>query len=692
MEQSQLYQIVIVAIDENRRAELVQKLSRLSGKPTSTASAVLDRLPFRIARRQPREKAESLRDFLEHYGAQVEIRPEKEGPTASPVKRASRGGRGTTGSREPLGLISRLRWCFRLAWRNKAPELAAWVLVLVLGGLIMVGAMGLAMLAGGQQQAMPAMVAGLMKGGISVPFILVGVLVALVFALLVGWQQAALMWLPHAYFAEGESPPAGTVLRHGWRRAPDMASSVALVGVVPMLLGTLISALALKVHSSAFLVPVAFVVMVGIYAAFVLALPATAVEGIGPVEALRRGWELGKGRRLALVLNSLIFAVLAVILFVAAGLAVGLIGSGLSAVGGGWAGVVTAVVAVLIYGLLFVVVGSAGTYLPVLFYFESRVASEGWQPPWHNSPQPGWSLQPKAWQLEEERRGSAWRDFVLVNLAATGVMALVSALLPKPQLPVMPIQSGVGGNNPMVSSMPRARMESHVATHTPRRQQVREPSSFQLSVGPFFANPADPSFWIEVRAPSRPSGTVKVLVKSVLDANGVDHYAADNIFEKNPFFSQLQWNSGRDGSVEAQRTVHLKKNSGKDQLAEIHGSLSFQGREWAFVLRPDQTVTVRIGSGTSGSGQSGATAGGRDTGGTSAQSLDQLGYKAYQAGNYRQSIDYLSRSLSAHPDDAWAWYTRGWAYWKLGEQKKARDDMAHACAFKYLDSCTLKDH
>jgi len=65
-------------------------------------------------------------------------------------------------------------------------------------------------------------------------------------------------------------------------------------------------------------------------------------------------------------------------------------------------------------------------------------------------------------------------------------------------------------------------------------------------------------------------------------------------------------------------------------------------------------------------------------------------YKLYNAGKYRQSIHLLDQIIRSEPDNAWALYTRGWAWWKLNKQVKARADMAQACKFNYLDSCNLR--
>jgi len=73
-----------------------------------------------------------------------------------------------------------------------------------------------------------------------------------------------------------------------------------------------------------------------------------------------------------------------------------------------------------------------------------------------------------------------------------------------------------------------------------------------------------------------------------------------------------------------------------------------------------------------------------------ADSRSRQAYKLYNAGKYEQSIHLLDQIIRSEPDNAWALYTRGWAWWKLNKQAKARADMARACKFNYLDSCHLR--
>ncbi len=97
-----------------------------------------------------------------------------------------------------------------------------------------------------------------------------------------------------------------------------------------------------------------------------------------------------------------------------------------------------------------------------------------------------------------------------------------------------------------------------------------------------------------------------------------------------------------------------------------------------FSLSPDAEVQL----GTGGTGQSAA---GTDTAGLSGRA-----HKLFSEGRYEESIRLLDQVIAAEPDNGWAWYTRGWARWKLGQTEQAYEDVARACDLGYEDGCKLR--
>ncbi|RMF84149.1 MAG: tetratricopeptide repeat protein, partial [Nitrospirae bacterium] len=89
--------------------------------------------------------------------------------------------------------------------------------------------------------------------------------------------------------------------------------------------------------------------------------------------------------------------------------------------------------------------------------------------------------------------------------------------------------------------------------------------------------------------------------------------------------------------------------------------------------------------GTAGGGTALPGAASPETGGD----LSRAAYADFQAGRYRQAIARLDRVIAADPEDAWAWYTRGWAHWRLGERQAANADAARACDLGYEAACAL---
>jgi tetratricopeptide (TPR) repeat protein len=71
------------------------------------------------------------------------------------------------------------------------------------------------------------------------------------------------------------------------------------------------------------------------------------------------------------------------------------------------------------------------------------------------------------------------------------------------------------------------------------------------------------------------------------------------------------------------------------------------------------------------------------------EALDNLGWLCTEIGKYEEGAQYLSRSISLKPDNAWAYYQRGHCYFKLGDQQAALEDAKMACELGFRDGCTI---
>ena len=107
------------------------------------------------------------------------------------------------------------------------------------------------------------------------------------------------------------------------------------------------------------------------------------------------------------------------------------------------------------------------------------------------------------------------------------------------------------------------------------------------------------------------------------------------------------------------------------------------------------TAGLRPGQPVYGAGAGGARGKGKGPAGSATEAAlpkdpADAAYALYQAGRYRASIQRLDQLLQKEPGNAWAWYTRAWAHWKLGEQDQAYADVAKACDLGYQDACKMK--
>jgi tetratricopeptide (TPR) repeat protein len=62
---------------------------------------------------------------------------------------------------------------------------------------------------------------------------------------------------------------------------------------------------------------------------------------------------------------------------------------------------------------------------------------------------------------------------------------------------------------------------------------------------------------------------------------------------------------------------------------------------------------------------------------TAAEDLkncENKGWELYQAGNYKEAQEWLTKAISLNPSDQWAYFTRGKANYDLGNMKAAFED------------------
>ena len=582
------YRIIITSLEGAQRQELAAELAQLAGKTPEHMLSRMERLPWLLGRRLPKAHAERLRELVTRHGGQARMQPEAASPRSaktpeSPPRRPPRD------SIPSLGFRQRTLWCFRMAMKNKGLLLGVWLLMALILGVSMTGMMllfagalagGLAGLAAnmnqpGQWWAMLASPA--FQALLTSPLLMGALIFPVVMTLALGWQQAALLLTPASWFAAGSAPGFRKLARDAWLRAPDVASTFALVSLLPMLAANAGTALARLLPAGGWAVgTMTAILALFLFVALALSLPAAAMEDIGPMEAIRRGWSLGRNRRLALLGNAVGFVIVLALLAILISLTIGLLAAGLGLASREIAGIVTSALAVLLYFSLAVLGGSAASFLPAFLYFEARMQTDGWVPPWRVAPHPDWPTATGANEQTLSRRGAAWRDFLLVNLATLGPLATLAWLAPMPKLGAALPSSNVAG-------------VMQPARPNPDRTAGEHPGGpFTLHMGAFFKSDQDPSFWLDVETSARPSGEVSLRILSITDEQGRDIHAADNTFERNPFFSTLRWSRAPDGNgVVAHRTVHLLPGVGQSDIALIRGELVLAGQRLPFTLRPD---------------------------------------------------------------------------------------------------------
>lgn len=721
MANDQRVSLILEAFDEARRPDLGVLLARLSGKPFDRIDPHLDRLPWRLASSLPESRARELASRLEAVGARVRLEPvpAPAGEAGAPAKEPPAPPAAPAGQRPPpgpLGWRRRLRWALRIAFGTKLTQVA---LLLVLLGLTLLVNAGFALLGGG---TLSAQLESLFQGGTPPdPARLLGVLHSPQLWVLVGAQlllslltgtlyQGAMLRLAPAYFRQGARPPFWSLLRGALARLPDLVTTTAIL-FLPLMLLPLVGLLGIAPEHPvrSLLVGIgALVVTLVLGLALFLVLPVAANEPVGPWRAIVRGWRLASGYRLAFF-GHMVLLWLLMLLILFGGMA--LLG-GLAFAAAHAQPLLAAVIVPVGYGALLL-----GLYfylatfpvLAVLFYLEARARREGACFDWVQLPAEDW---PRC-EAEEERAGRgalAWGEFLLLNggvvaalvLAAPwleGHLAGLAMLLQAARPSAVQAPTGPAPAVPNPAPAPSGGTGSVPVLTAPTGVRFGD-GTLDLVRDTFFPDPKAPQLWIRLQArglfagaASIPSEAVTVHVREVRARNGRNVLDASSPFETNPVFSRMQWMKTQ-GGYKAIRTVHLKPGIREADLTVIKGELVLRGRDVGhmtipFALRDKQPYHVAFHAGRIRPlAQAASVPSGTAANGTADP--EQAAYALYRQRRYREAIHLLDGILAAHPDNAWAWYTRAWAYWKLGDRDKAYADVAKACDLGYKDACALK--
>jgi len=110
--------------------------------------------------------------------------------------------------------------------------------------------------------------------------------------------------------------------------------------------------------------------------------------------------------------------------------------------------------------------------------------------------------------------------------------------------------------------------------------------------------------------------------------------------------------------------------------ASLYLARSVSRQEYPFVVNKGARVALSVGTAV---------------GSTTAEGGDsrRVAWDSFQAGHYGRAVEQASRLIEASPNDGWAWYLRGWSYWKLGRRGEAEHDVARACDLGFKDGCKL---
>ncbi len=619
--------------------------------------------------------------------------------------------RGRAGDTRPLGLGGRLRWALRIGFGTKLTQIGLLLviaLIQILVGIVMTVLLRGAVVGLQQLTTEPNPDPAALLAALASPTVLAAVAVyTLAQMLLWAVYQGALLRLAPAYFRHGRRPPFGEILKGGLSRAPDLVSVMVLLSAPPLLWTLALMGLG----DPADPVQVAQFGGLGLLLGVVwglllfLVLPVAANEAVSPWRAFGRAWRLASGQRLAFLGNALVM--LAILVGVAFG---GVALLGLLAAGAAQAApaLVLFVMPVGYVALLLVLLFLTTAFhaLLSLFYLEGRVRHEGACFDWALMPGEDWPRCEA--QAPQPKRGlRAWGGFIVINgLGAAALFAVVPLLTP--ELATVSSPTGVrqaipgpqaGGGTEAIEPARRA---------APAGQAIRfGEGTLEVVRDAFLPDPKDPTLWITVRAhglfPDRaPGDAVSIRVSVVRGRDGRDLYNASSPYEGGSF-EVVQWQQAKgSGRWEGSRTVHLLPGTEAAEIEQLRGTLVLKGSDIGQVEVPftlaggpsRSPVRFRVAGGRvmplAGGRVDAAGANVPDAGGAVPEDPSEAAYAHYQAGRYREAIRLLDRVIAEEPDNAWAWYTRSWSYWKLGDKEKAWADVARACDLGYQDACKLK--
>jgi len=442
--------VYLTGFNEGRVEELLNCLARISGKPAETLSASLTSLPVSLISGLTAQDAERLRRYLEAAGATVRLQsmaeafqPVKEmepletlpkrphlPKASSPAHTASI----STSWPAPLGFWRRLKWSLRIAWRS------FWNLLLLnlVYLLFVTGSVLIASMFAGVDMGMLGKEANSLSGMahlLNTPAVAVVILVNLVITgLASAWLQVAFLQLPLRFMEKGGRPPVRALISGAFHRMPDFLGATALSLLITILIQmALLLPLVMFYSSASWFIPVLATTMVltALIIIPILSLvPVVAAnEPVSPWEALLRGIELSRGRRMSIIWNLLLLVVLVGLAMMAGQMLVGLMSGGLAWISPmAMLAVVPLEIILVIFAQIMMIMLFNG-FLS-FFYAEARMIGEAWKPAWAEAPHESWPLgDDTEFEFLAERSWRGWRDMILTLLLTAGLLGLGSYLL-----------------------------------------------------------------------------------------------------------------------------------------------------------------------------------------------------------------------------------------------------------------------
>ena len=426
--------------------------------------------------------------------------------------------------------------------------------------------------------------------------IVLGALIVLL--MLVAWYSVMFYRLPVLYLERGQRPPIRTLLLEAWSRVPDMSNTMGVVFSLPLLVAALVYGV---LYLTGRLTPVtggAGGVLVGLitivsFIGLVLAGPVAANEPVSFWVAIRRGWALSRGRRWSLVGYMVVMPLVMAAILIGIRLLGWVIGSLIP-----FLETPIEVIYGLSVALLQVIYAVALVAGITVYYLESRIFLEGWEPAWRGALKPDWPRNGPPAPLIAARGKQGWRDFALLNGAMFGLMWWGVLT--------------VGGK--MMPGVARYRVEPTPASHRANAAsdpvRWRDPQStgsdgrkasgsITLTTGQFFDMGAKATVWIAPRInwkhpslPSvvSPSGLLTIEIKSVRSRTGAEWYDAQAGTESR-FFWDVSLEPTANG-YKGVRQVHLRAGASEKGLDRIEGVVHWR--------EPETIQPVRLTTGNTG--------------------------------------------------------------------------------------------